>query len=95
MAPDLPSIELLEATHQFPCVFHFKAIGLSTHCFTGRVLDAVKRELAEDAEPSFSTRSTPNGKHIGVTVEPIVDSAAQVLAIYEQLRGVEGLVMMM
>ncbi len=58
MAPDLPSIELLDATHKFPCVFHFKAIGLSTDCFTGRVLDAVKRELPEDAEPSFSTRAT-------------------------------------
>lgn len=95
MAPDLPSIELLDATHKFPCVFHFKAIGLSTDCFTGRVLDAVKRELPEDAEPSFSTRATPNGKHISVTIEPIVDSASHVLAIYEQLRGVEGLVMLM
>lgn len=95
MLPELPSIELLEATHKFPCVFHFKAIGVSTDCFTGRVLDAVKLELAEDAEPSFSTRSTPGGRHISVSVEPVVDSAAHVLAIYRQLRELEGLVMLM
>jgi putative lipoic acid-binding regulatory protein len=95
MAGHLPSIELLESIHKFPCVFTFKAIGLSTDCFVGRVLFAVKQELNEDAEPSFSSRVTAGGKHTSVTVEPMVASAEQVIAIYHRIHGVDGIVMMM
>ncbi len=95
MAGQMPSVELLEATHKFPCVFAFKAIGLSTDCFVGRVLAAVKMELAEDAEPAFSSRTTAGGKHTSVTVEPEVDSAQQVIAIYHRIHALEGIVMMM
>ena len=95
MAGSLPSVELLEATHQFPCVFAFKAIGLSTDCFVGRVLAAVKMELDADAEPAFSTRTTAGGKHTSVTVEPEVDSAVHIIAIYIRLHALEGIVMVM
>ena len=95
MAGQMPSIELLETTHKFPCIFTFKAIGLTTDCFVGRVLAAVKQELGEDAEPSFSSRKTAGGKHTSVTVEPLVQSAQQVIAIYHQIHEVKGLVMMM
>ena len=93
MASNLPSVELLEATHQFPCVYAFKAIGLSTDCFVGRVLTAVKLELNEDAEPAFSTRTTAGGKHTSVTVEPEVESAVHVIAIYLRIHQLEGIVM--
>ncbi len=95
MAGQLPSIELLESTHQFPCVFAFKAIGISTECFVGRVLSAVKTELSEDAEPSFSTRTTAGGRHISVTVEPEVDSAHHIIAIYHRIHALDGIVMVM
>lgn len=95
MAAHLPSVELLQATHQFPCVYAFKAIGLSTDCFIGRVLAAVKLELNEDAEPAFSTRSTAGGKHTSVTVEPEVASAVHVIAIYHRIHAIEGIVMVM
>ena len=95
MSGHFPSIELLEATHQFPCPFAFKAIGLSTDCFVGRVLAAVKMELPEDAEPSFSFRTTSGGKHTSVTIDPVVESAAQVIAIYHRIRALDGIVMMM
>ena len=95
MAGHLPSLELLEATHQFPCEFMFKAIGLASDGFVGRVLAAVKQELSEDAEPSFSSRTTAGGKHTSVTVEPTVDSAAHVIAIYLRIHAVDGIVMMM
>ena len=95
MAGHMPSIELLEATHKFPCPFTFKAIGLSTHCFVGRVLAAVKLELPEDMEPAFSSRSTAGGKHTSVTIEPVVESAVQVIAIYHRILALDGIVMMM
>lgn len=95
MAGQLPSVELLEATHQFPCVFAFKAIGVTTDCFVGRVLSAVKTELSEDAEPAFSTRTTAGGKHTSVTVEPEVESAYHIIAIYHRIHALEGIVMVM
>ncbi len=95
MAGQLPSIELLESTHRFPCVFTFKAIGLTSDCFVGRVLAAVKHELSADAEPAFSSRMTAGGKHTSVTIEPMVSSAEQVIAIYHRIHTVDGLVMMM
>jgi uncharacterized protein len=95
MSGQLPSAELLEATHQFPCVYAFKAIGLSTDCFTGRVLAAVKLELEADAEPAFSTRTTAGGKHTSVTVEPKVESAEHVIAIYLRIHQLEGIVMVL
>ena len=95
MSGHLPSVELLESTHQFPCLYAFKAIGLSTDCFVGRVLAAVKQELSEDAEPSFFFRTTAGGKHTSVTVEPAVDSAVRVIAIYHHILALEGIVMVM
>jgi putative lipoic acid-binding regulatory protein len=95
MLPDLPDRELLESTHNFPCVYVFKAIGIDDHHFVGRVLAAVKRCLAEGVEPSFSCRGTPAGRHVSVTIEPETASAEHVLEIYQALREVDGLVMLL
>lgn len=95
MSEGLPSLELLEASHSFPCQFTFKVIGTADDHFVGRVLMAVKSQLDESAEPSFSTRSTPARRHMSVTVEPEVQNAEHVLQIYQELRGVQGLVMLM
>lgn len=87
------AIELLDATHSFPCVYTFKVIGRSEGNFVGRVLQAVRRALPEDAEPSFSSRRTPAGRHVSVTIEPVLDSAADVLAVYRELSELQGLVL--
>ncbi|MFO1094321.1 MAG: DUF493 domain-containing protein [Planctomycetaceae bacterium] len=88
-----PAIELLEATHTFPCPYMFKVIGLTQDNFVGRVLQAVRRVLPEDAEPPFSLRRTAGGKHISVTVEPTMETAADVLAVYRELSEVQGTVL--
>ena len=91
----LPSLELLESTHTFPCRFTFKAIGSDVENFTGRVIASVRDHLADDAEPSFSIRKTTSGRHLCVTIEPNVDSAQTVLSIYQSLHELEGLVMLL
>jgi len=88
-------IELLESTHEFPCEFTIKAIGSPVEHFVGRVLLAIQAELGEDIVPPFSTRQSSSGRHISVTVTPMVQDAQQVLAIYAQLREVEGLMMLL
>lgn len=91
----LPAIELLEATHTFPCPYMFKVIGLTEGNFVGRVLQTVRSQLPEDAEPSFSTRRTAGGRHVSVTIEPMLNSADDVLAIYRELSDLQGLVLML
>lgn len=91
----LPDRELLESTHAFPCPYTFKAIGAADDHFVGRVIAAVRGELSEEIEPPFSTRETSGGRHVCVTIEPPVEDADAVLAIYASLREVEGLVLLL
>lgn len=89
------SLELLNATHTFPCEFTIKVIGKSDDDFIQRVVDAVN-EAAGAKEPTrYQTRITPNGKHASITMEPVLKSAEHVLEVYERLKSVDGVVMTM
>ena len=92
---DLPTIELLESTHSFPGGYMFKVIGRAEGNFIGRAVAAVRMHLSESVEPPFSSRKTSNGAHVSVTIEPSVSSAEDVLAIYQTLRDLDGLVMLL
>lgn len=91
----LPAIDLLEATHSFPCSYMFKVIGTTDANFVGRTLQTVRRMLPEEMEPPFSSRTTANGRHVSVTIEPTMESAADVLAVYRELAELQGLVMLL
>jgi putative lipoic acid-binding regulatory protein len=73
----------------------FKIIGRNVDKFAARVVVTIRNELQLDADPEFRVRETAAGRHISVTVEPEIDSAEQVLAVYECLRAVEGVVLLM
>ena len=90
----LPAIELLEATHEFPGRYMFKVIGRSERAFVARVVAAVREELAEEIDPPFRVRETAGGKHVAVTLTPMVQTAEQVLAVYSRIRKMAGLVML-
>jgi putative lipoic acid-binding regulatory protein len=91
---DLPSIELLESTHAFPGTYMFKVIGLAENGFAASTVAAVREELSEPVDPPFRVRETAGGKHVAVTVQPTVQTAQQVLAIYGRLRSLAGLVVL-
>ena len=91
----LPSVELLEQRHTFPCRYIFKVIGSAENNFTARVVACVRDELRMDVDPPFSLRNTEHGRHVAVTFEPICESSQQVLAIYSRLSGMDGLVMLL
>ena len=91
--PDMPSAELLEATHAFPCSYMFKGIGDNDMHLVARVRDAIRQEVADEYEPAVSIRRSSSGRHLCVTIEPRVTDAAQVLAIYERIYAIDGLVM--
>jgi putative lipoic acid-binding regulatory protein len=85
------SIELLESTHQFPLAYMFKVIGRPAKGFVARVVAAVRDELAEETDPPFKVRESVGGRHVAVTLEPTVQTARQVLAVYRRIRTMEGL----
>jgi putative lipoic acid-binding regulatory protein len=86
------SIDLLNATHEFPCRYTFKVIGISADEFVARVVSVVRDEIGKSEDPPYSMRSTPGGRHVSVTLEPMLDSAEQVLAVYQRLGQVTGVV---
>jgi putative lipoic acid-binding regulatory protein len=90
----LPVIELLEKTHSFPGRYTFKAIGKVENGFAARVVAAVREELAFEIDPPHSLREAAGGRHVAVTLEPVVRSAQQVLAVYKRIRSVSGLVIL-
>ncbi len=92
---DLPSIELLESVHRFPGPYIFKVIGKSDNGFVARVVAAVRDELAHPADPPYRIRVARGGRHIAVTLEPVVQTGAQVLAVYRRIRKMAGLVLLL
>ena len=89
------SIDLLMATHSFPGSFTFKVIGRAENDFVAMVLDAIQLLVIGDAEIPHSTRETSGGRHIAITAEPHVESPEMVLEIYERLRELPGVVMLL
>lgn len=92
---NMPPIELLESTHQFPGPYMFKVIGRVENGFVARVVAAVREELAGGDDPPFTYREAVGGRHVSVTLEPTVQTAHQVLAVYGRIRTLAGLVMVM
>ena len=89
------SLDLLNATHDFPCAFTVKVIGANQDQFVERCVAAVQQVVPDGGDVPFSTRATSNGRHTSVTLHPTLDSAEHVLIVYESLRVVEGVVMTM
>lgn len=86
---------LLEQQHDFPCEFTFKVIGKAHDEFVLRVVSSLRECLPGDEDPPHRHRSTPNGKHVAVTLDPVITSAEEVLRVYAQLKLIEGVVMVL
>ncbi len=91
----LPSVEVLEANHTFPGLYTFKVIGTDHSNFTARVVSSVRDELRMEIDPPYTFRTTKNGNHVAITLEPECQSAQQVIAVYSRLLGMDGMVMLL
>lgn len=89
---NLPSAELIDSTHVFPGPYTFKVIGRPAEGFVARIVAAVREELEGDVDPPYKTRETAAGRHVAVTLEPQVRNAWEVLAVYQRLSQVRGIV---
>ena len=94
MSP-LPTVELLESTHAFPCAFVFQGDRQAGRRLRRtRAVAAVREELGDDVDLRRIRRATQLAAGIvSVTLEPHVLTAAQVLAIYQRLQRLDGVVM--
>jgi putative lipoic acid-binding regulatory protein len=95
MKSSLPTFDLLEKTHAFPCPYVFKVIGKADQGFLARVVAAVREALLIEVDPPYRVRAAVGGRHLSVTLEPVVQSAQQVVAIYRRLGVLDGLVMLL
>lgn len=95
MNANLPPLDLLNQTHQFPCSYVFKAIGSVESGFAARVVAGVREKLNQDVDPPHRFRQSSGGRHVSVTLEPTVESAEQVLAIYERIASMAGLIVLL
>ncbi|MBS0261318.1 MAG: DUF493 domain-containing protein [Planctomycetes bacterium] len=86
----LPSAELLDRTHRFPGPYIFKAIGRPEGGFVARIVAAIREQLEHDIDPPYHVRETAAGRHVSVTIEPEVRSSWEVLAIYQRIGEVDG-----
>ena len=55
---------------------------------------AVREELRSELDPPYRVREAVGGRHLSVSVEPVVQSAQQVVAIYRRLAVIDGVVML-
>lgn len=88
----LPSVELLENTHQFPGLYAFKVIGRTEPGFVARAVAAVRDQLEREVDPSYSVRETSAGRHVSISIEVTVQSAWEVLAVYQRLQVLPAVV---
>ncbi len=90
-----PPLDLLESGHTFPGSYQIKAIGTVADDFETRVIDAVRAEIGAAPSLQLSKRTTPDGRHVALTLEIFVQSADEVRAIYARIRAVTGVVMLL
>ncbi|MCA9186477.1 MAG: DUF493 domain-containing protein [Pirellulaceae bacterium] len=89
------AIELLNQTHKFPDCVMFKVIGVNANEFVSRIVAAVRHQLQHATDPPFRTRETAGGRHVSITLEPMIQSAEEVLTVYECIQQIDGVVMVM
>lgn len=95
MSDHRPSIDLLESVHAFPGTYQMKVIGIADDDFENRVLAVVYEELAVPSDVDVSSRTTPSGKHVALTLDLTVQTADQVRRIYARIQEVVGLTLLL
>ena len=79
----------------FPCAFMWKVIGKAEDGFLGRVVAAVREQLDSDSDPPYRVKETSGGRHVSITLEPVVKSAWDVIAVYGRIQEITGLVLLL
>ena len=90
-----PSIDLLESNHTFPGIYQIKAIGMSDDDFEARVIETVRSELSTPSDLTHVVKATPGGRHVSLTLDVLVQNADQVRTIYDKLKDLKGVTLLL
>jgi putative lipoic acid-binding regulatory protein len=88
-------LESLEANHEVPGEYTFKAIGSNPESFAQSVLSAIAAELNLSNDPPHSVKHTPNGRHVSVTLTLTMETPQHVIKVYGRLQALDDLVMLL
>ena len=88
-------MDLLKTQHTFPGPYTFKFIGRADETFAARVVAAVQGVLGSSDILEHVARHSGKGGHVSVTIVPTVASAEQVLAVYDAVAPLEGVLVSM
>ena len=91
----LPSIELLESTHTFPCHYTYKVFGPHGDELISVVRTAAEQVAGLPSYVSHSYRQSSGGVHGCVTLEVYMQTAHQVQALYVELGSLSVVRMLM
>jgi putative lipoic acid-binding regulatory protein len=86
---------LLNDTHTFPGPYRVKVIGENSEAFQKRVVEAVENTAGKQSLLDLSVRPSANGEYVGLTLKVQVNDADEVMRVYEALRTVAGVRMVM
>jgi putative lipoic acid-binding regulatory protein len=77
----------------FPATLNLRAMGHNQSDFAARVLAALQTCHPTLTEAALNVRPSREDKYLSVTVNVTVENQAELDAIYQALRGVEGLIL--
>lgn len=87
------SIENQDSPLQFPCEFPIKAFGRVDTDFNAVVADIVGRHVSQIPDTAITSRPSNGGKYIAVTITLMIESRAQLDAIYQDLSDSPAVIM--
>jgi hypothetical protein len=80
---------------EFPCVFPLKIMGRTEPGFAQSVLDVVLRHAPDFDSASMEMRASREGNYLSLTCTINATSRAQLDALYRELTGHPGVVMVL
>ena len=82
--------ELLE----FPCHYQFKAVGVSGDDFHQKIISAVQKHVSVGSD-NIKRRPSSNGNYQSITIFVTLHNYEQLTAIYQGMKTVSGLKMLL
>lgn len=88
MSKELERVKkVLDEQHEWPTVFMFKFVVPNNNEKVARV-----EGLFNSATAEIRTKTSSKGNYISLTIREVMTSADNVLAVYKEAKGIDGLI---
>lgn len=88
-------IELIKSNHHFPGHYHLSLVTLNEMAIVVTVRALVEEGTKPVPDADWEQRHSSSGKYVSHRVRVHAETAHEVVAIYERLHGLPGLVSVM